>query len=314
MLSKPEISNLNMEPDELDEEWWSAILADEENIYHATDDLSSKNTTPPPSDINWEKVKELQENDGIVELEVYGYNRGGLLARGDGIQGFIPVSHLMELSPAMSDNERFQALSTFVGRVLSLKVIECNPLLERVVFSERAAQAGEGCRRELFRRLKPGKIVTGKVTNITDFGVFIDLGGVEGLVHVSELSWGRVSHPGDILTIGQNVQTMVLQVSEENSRVALSLKRLCKNPWDEISKRYHPGDITQAVITSIVRFGAFARMEEGIEGLIHISSIDLSSVKQNLSSVLVPGQKVQVRIVHIDIERRRLGLGLVNLA
>jgi small subunit ribosomal protein S1 len=247
-------------------------------------------------------------------LEVYGYNRGGLLVHTDDIQGFVPVSHLVELPATLGDEERIQTLCSYVGRTLCLKVIECNPALERVVFSERAAQAGEGCRRELFRSLQPGKVISGKVTNVTDFGVFIDLGGVEGLVHVSELSWGRVSHPGEILKVGQNVQTVVLQVSEENSRVALSLKRLSKNPWDEVFKRYRPGDVVEAEITSIVRFGVFARMEEGIEGLIHISSIELPEQKANISSFLSPGQKVQVKILHIDIERRRLGLDLVNLA
>ena len=150
------------------------------------------------------------------------------------------------------------------------------------------------------------------VTNVTDFGAFVDLGGVEGLIHVSELSWGRVQHPRAILQVGQKVQALVLQVSEENSRVALSLKRLQPNPWETLAKRYKPGDVIAAQISDILRYGAFARLEEGVEGLIHISSISLSPDQKDLENILRPGQIVQVRILHIDVDRRRLGLGLVN--
>ncbi len=151
----------------------------------------------------------------------------------------------------------------------------------------------------------------GTVTNITDFGVFIDLGGVEGLVHVSELSWGRVQHPSDVVKVGSTVETLVLQVCEENCRVALSVKRLQTNPWELLAKEYKTGDILPATITSIMRFGAFARLEYGVEGLIHHSSIQAPDTKE-FQSVLHPGQTVNVEILHIDLDRRRLGLGLVN--
>jgi small subunit ribosomal protein S1 len=132
------------------------------------------------------------------------------------------------------------------------------------------------------------------------------------LIHVSELSWGRVEHPSDILGIGDPVRALVLMVSEENGRVALSLKRLCPNPWDVLNQNYHPGDMVEASITSIRRFGAFARLKEGVEGLIHISTIRLPDGCDDLESYLSMGQPVQVKILHIDVERRRLGLGLVN--
>ncbi len=240
------------------------------------------------------------------------YNRGGLLVQGPGVQGFVPISHLVDMPGGISEEERFQKLTAYVNRSLQLKVIECEPSQARVVFSERAALAGEGRRKQLFQSLKPNNIVLGVVTNVTDFGAFVDLGGVEGLIHVSELSWGRVQHPRAILQVGQKVQALVLQVSEENSRVALSLKRLLPNPWETLAKRYKPGDVIAATITDILRFGAFARLEEGVEGLIHISSISLSPDQKDLENILHPGQIVQVRILHIDIDRRRLGLGLVN--
>jgi small subunit ribosomal protein S1 len=212
-----------------------------------------------------------------------------------------------------SDDERREILAAYVGRTLCLKVIECEPSLERIVFSERAALAGEGRRKQLFQQLKPGELVTGTVTNVTEFGVFVDLGGVEGLIHVSELSWGRVQHPNDVLKIGQQVQTQVIQISEENARVALSLKRLTSNPWETLVKRYKPGDVVTGTITSVMRFGAFARLEEGVEGLIHISSINMPPGVKDIEKVLQIDQSVQVRILHIEIERRRLGLGLVTI-
>jgi small subunit ribosomal protein S1 len=216
------------------------------------------------------------------------------------------------MSGSVSEDERQKKLASYVGRSLHLKIIECEPSQERIVFSERAAQAGEGRRKQLFQSLKPGTVIQGIVTNVTDFGVFVDLGGVEGLIHVSELSWGRVQHPKEVLLVGQKVQALVLQVCEESSRVALSLKRLFANPWETLSDRYKPGDVIAATITDILRFGAFARLEEGVEGLIHISSINLPSGKKDLESILHTGQNVQVRILHIEVERRRLGLGLVN--
>ena len=199
-----------------------------------------------------------------------------------------------------------------MGKTLRLKVIECEPDQERVVFSERAALAGEGRRKVLFRALKPGECVTGTVTNVTEFGVFVDLGGLEGLIHVSELSWGRVQHPSDVLEVGEEVQALVLHVSEENSRVALSLKRLSSNPWETIAERYKPGDLVQVVITGIARFGAFARLEEGVEGLIHISSMSFGTNQADISRYISPGQHVTARILHVEAEKRRLGLSLVS--
>ena len=172
--------------------------------------------------------------------------------------------------------------------------------------------AGKGSRKALFQTLKTGSIVNGIITNITDFGVFVDLGGVEGLIHVSELSWGRVQHPGEILALGQPIKVLVLQVSEESARIALSLKRLFRNPWESLAEMYMIGDVVSAIVTAITRFGVFARLEEGVEGLIHISSIQQGVGQKDLETMFTMGQSVTVKILHIDIERRRLGLGLVD--
>jgi small subunit ribosomal protein S1 len=299
---------------ELDEGWWASVLSDEETgaagqpKNQATRQANASATSVL---VDWVKVEGLYEDDEVIKLEVYGFNRGGLLVRGDDIQGFVPVSHLVEMPCAMTVEDRRKALNSYVGKTLTLKVIECDATQERIVLSERAALAGEGRRRELFNTLKSGEVVYGTVTNVTDFGVFVDLGGLEGLIHVSELSWGRVQHPADILGINDPVRALVLMVSEENGRVALSLKRLCPNPWEVLLQSYQPGDVVEASITSIMRFGAFARLKEGIEGLIHISTIHMPNECHALEDFLVVGDDVQVKILHIDAERRRLGLGLV---
>jgi small subunit ribosomal protein S1 len=154
-----------------------------------------------------------------------------------------------------------------------------------------------------------GQKIKGDVTNITEFGVFIDLGGVEGLIHISELSWGRVVHPADIVSLGENLEVMVIDVSPERCRVALSLKRLQPNPWETVRDRYLINDIVPATVTTIVSFGAFARLEEGLEGLIHVSEIQLENGK-TLKEILTPGSKINVRILQVDSAHQRLGLSL----
>ncbi len=305
------INNL-VEPDE---GWWASVLADE----HVGKDAISANgsihsTSPlPPSSVDWGCAKRIYEQDEIIHLRVYGYNRGGLLVQNNKIQGFVPISHMIDLPCGSNEDDRFVFLASYVGKPICLKIIECEPSQERIVFSERAALAGVGKRKQLFKALRSGILVVGIVTNVTDFGVFVDLGGVEGLIHVSELSWGRVQHPQEVLQIGQEVRALVLQVNEENSRVALSVKRLISNPWETLANRYKPGDVIMAKITDIIKYGAFAKLEDGIEGLIHISSLTLPGEDCSIAEILQPGQVVHVRILHIDVERRRLGLGLVTV-
>jgi len=203
-------------------------------------------------------------------------------------------------------------LRDYIGKKIKLKVIECDPSQDRVVLSERAALAGSGKRKELIESLKPGDQICGTVTNITDFGVFVDLGGLEGLIHVSELSWGRVQDPRSIIDLDDQIFTVVLNVNEENGRVALSLKRRLPNPWELLNSQYAIGDITDASVTSVTRFGIFAKLDLGIEGLIHISSLNQDSVKHELRKLYPPGCTIRVKIIHIDIEKRRLGLRLVD--
>ena len=315
MVSERMVSDLGEEiPDRIDEGWWAAILSDEESIVPSQKEPVSKNGAQPSfTMVDWEFAQQLFDQDEIVNLRVHGFNRGGLLVQGNQIQGFVPISHLVDMPTDLEEEERRNFLASYVDRSIDLKVIECEPDQERIVLSERAALAGEGRRKLLFSSLKEGAVLTGKVTNVTDFGVFVDLGGVEGLIHVSELSWGRVQHPSDILKVEDDVQVMVLHVCEESSRIALSVKRLHPNPWETMASRYQVGDVVSAWITSMTRYGAFARLDTGVEGLIHISSIKLPPGCKSLEYFLMIGQQVSVRILHIDIDRRRLGLGLVQL-
>ena len=320
MLPKYELSRLKEEAPELDDGWWASVLADEDAYLSQKDERHFPDDLPvagQPKDekgavIDWEAIKAIYDRDEVLVLKVHACNRGGLLVHGENIQGFVPISHLVDMACCENENSRRQKLADYIGCSLQLKVIECEPEMERVVLSERAALAGEGRRKYLFESLKAGDVVGGVVTNITDFGAFIDLGGVEGLVHVSEISWGRVRHPEDLLKVGQPVSAMVLQVSEENVRVALSLKRLCPNPWEELPEKYHTGDEVPAKITVIKRFGVFARLEDGVEGLIHISSLDMDCDEHEMTKLFHEGQDIKVRILHIDSGRRRLGLGLVD--
>lgn len=312
----------NSVPPEIDEAWWTALLAEEEKFDHRGSKEPSKGEDVyepeghsirkgvKTSEIDWEKVSNLYESDQVITLEITGFNRGGLLVAGSGLHGFVPISHLLEINCLNDDSEKEMILSSYVGRTVAFKVIECDPERGRVVFSERAALAGSGKRNLLFGEVYPGKKVCGIVTNITEFGVFVDLGGVEGLIHVSELSWGRVRHPNEVAKVGETLQAYVIQVDQDRSRIALSLKRLIPNPWETAEERYQPGQIVSAVITSIVPFGAFARLEEGLDGLIHSSEIVGEGSQDGLDEGLYEGQVVQVRILNVNAARQRLGLSL----
>ncbi len=319
MVNKTNYREFQEVPPPLDESWWEAILEEDEarnassSIRKTT--LSTANNRPSASrpfkenlTLDWSRALEMYSGDQVVCLSVTGYNRGGLLVGGEGLQGFVPISHLIESPAEVGEPDLW--LINYIDRIIRLKIIECDPERGRVVFSERAALADPGKRNQLLQTLKPDECVTGLVTNITDFGVFVDLGGVEGLVHVSEISWGRVPHPSEVVTIGQTVHVYIIQVDRERARVALSLKRLYPNPWETAQERYYPGQVTEAVVTSIVPFGAFARLEEGLDGLIHVSEINDEGLIHHPGDVLHEGQRVKVRVLHVDGVRQRLGLSL----
>jgi small subunit ribosomal protein S1 len=319
MVNKTRYHDDQISPPPMDESWWEAVLTEEETLGCSSASRVSRPMIMSPrweeegsgktesEVLDWEQAIELYDQDMVTSMLVTSWNRGGLLVSGDQLQGFVPISHLIE-SPCQADDIE-EWLARYVDRTLDLKVIECDQERGRVVLSERAAQSSPGSRNRLLQNLAPGSCATGTVTNITDFGVFVDLGGVEGLVHVSEISWGRVQHPTEVVSLGQQVVVYVINVDPKRARVALSLKRLHSNPWESAEERYFPGQITDAVITSIVPFGAFARLEEGLDGLIHVSEITENEELEGISG-LQEGQQVKVRILHVNASKQRLGLSL----
>jgi len=321
MVKKDIYRDIQGGPPPMDDSWWESVMAEDEadtapHLQKSSEQAGyyNKPLLQRPCNENaamdWEKAQNLYGMDQTIELCVTGYNRGGLLVEDDTLQGFVPISHLVEMPENIAESEQENWLARYVGQTLALKVIECDQGRGRVVFSERAALSKPGSRNVLLSNLCAGQCIPGIVTNITDFGVFVDLGGVEGLIHVSEISWGRVRHPRDVVNLGCTIDVYVIQVNRELARVALSLKRMYPNPWETAEERYHPGQLISATVTSIVPFGAFARLEEGLDGLIHISEICPGENLGSPADLLQEGQQVQVRVLHVDGPRQRLGLSL----
>ena len=312
-------------PPPLDEGYWSALLNEGEFSEPAQPPQESANSKPVypinrdhayPSgehpDVtaqDWAEIRRIMDNDEVIELAVIGYNRGGLLVEWRNLRGFVPASQLTDFPATPNNIVRRNALLEHVGQTLSLRVIELSYEQNRLILSERAAQVQAGERADILKRLKSGDTVQGFVTNLTDFGAFVDLGGLEGLIHISELSWGRVGHPNDILERGQYIEVYVLDVDRINARIALSVKRLRPDPWATVAERYEIGQVIEGLITNVVDFGAFACIEEGLEGLIHVSELAEGHFLHP-RNVVSEGQRVQARILSIDNRARRLGLSL----
>lgn len=304
----------------VDDSWWESVLADEQKytpahpkpVLQAHAEQAKAGDAPEPRmrPVDWDSVKQYYQNDRIIEMKVVGHNRGGLLVEGDGLAGFVPLSHLIEMAGREKEDGSDHSLEAYLGRELKVKVIECVPEDERIIFSERAALSEPGRRLELFHMLAPGMQVKGTVTNITDFGVFVDLGGVEGLIHISELSWGRVAHPAQLVQLGQGIEVQVLDISAERCRVALSRKRLLPNPWQNAATEFPEGKIVPATITNVLSYGAFASLDVGIEGLIHATEMPLKE-GQSPREVLLVGQRVDLRILHMDASHQRLGFSMI---
>jgi small subunit ribosomal protein S1 len=302
----------------LDEGYWEALLRDGENgraapvaNWASTWDGEGADVSGAPVDVTdqWQDARETMERGVVLELPVIGCNRGGVLIGWKDLRGFVPASHLVNLSSSADADERYTELRRLTGAQLRLKIIELEPEQHRFILSERAARLNEDCRQELLNTLSPGDIRQGRVANLCSFGAFVDLGGVEGLVHVSELSWGRIDHPGDVLEPDQSVEVYVLNVDRERGRVGLSVKRLRPDPWQSVEQRYHVGQTVESVVTNVVDFGAFARVEEGLEGLIHISELAEGNFLHP-RNVVQEGDVVTVRVLNIDSEKRRMGLSL----
>ncbi len=259
---------------------------------------------------SWRLLQQVYETGDVMSAEVVNYNKGGLLVDLDGVRGFVPSSQVDGISRT-SDSQKQSDMARMVGKRLELKVIEINRNRNRLILSERQAvqDAREEKKDKLLASLQEGDICTGTINSICDFGAFVDIGGVDGLVHLSELSWGRVKHPNELLTLDQKVQVYILSIDYDQRRIALSIKRTRNEPWATVNERYHLGQIVEGTITQIAPFGAFARIEEGIECLIHISELG-DGQAQHPSERLKEGDVITARIIRIDPARKRMGLSL----
>jgi small subunit ribosomal protein S1 len=264
--------------------------------------------SPKPTH-DWQSAQSALEQGEVFSLKVSGANRGGLLVDWNGLQGFIPASHLHVMPRQQDPHQRMAELASHIGESLRVCLIEVDPNKERLVFSERAALSDASTTSSILEALRPGDLRRGTVTNLTAFGAFVDLGGAEGLIHISELSWDRVRHPSDVLQAGQHVEVYVIGVKPEEGRIALSLKRLRPNPWMRAEEKYQIGQVIEGTVTNVVSFGAFVRVEEGLEGLIHISELAGGNFV-NPRNIVREGDAVRVRVLSVDADNQRLGLSL----
>ncbi len=254
---------------------------------------------------DWEKARELLKSQDAVDVRVSGYNKGGALVRWNRLEGFIPSSHLVSLNLSL---DRKDAMQELIGNTLGVKVIEVDQDRRRLIFSEREAQKEWRARRKakLLAELNVGDVVNGVVTGLRDFGAFVNIGGADGLIHVSELAWHRVDHPRDILHIGEEIEVYVLNLDRETNRIALSRKRLLSDPWDDAQFRYHEGQLVEGYVTNVVDFGAFVALDDGLEGLLHLSEMGDGALKEPYSYVQ-KGDHLSLRISHLEPEKRRVG-------
>ena len=253
-------------------------------------------------ELAWKAIEQAAESGEPVNGRVIEVVKGGLILD-LGVRGFLPAS--------LVDIRRVQDLDEFMGQELRAKVIELNRSRNNVVLSRRAVLEEERKeqRQQILDKLQPGDVVEGQISNIVDFGAFVDLDGMDGLIHISELSWSHVNHPSEVLDIGQTVEVKVLDIDRDRQRISLGLKQTQSDPWQQVMESYHENDVVEGRVTKVVTFGAFVEILPGVEGLVHISELAQHHV-ENPREVVSQGQPVNVKIIEVDGERRRLSLSL----
>ncbi len=251
----------------------------------------------------WIKAQEKQTTGDLMEAEVREQNKGGLIVNVMGLRGFLPTS---QVSRSYSAN-----LQELVGQRIGVKILEVNRKRNRLIVSQKAAYDEDRARQrsELFERLKVGDEVRGKVSGLTSYGAFVNLGAADGLIHISELSWDRVANVSDVLQVGQEVAVKVIKLDPDMSRISLSLRQLGQDPWDHIEKRFPPGAVIEGEVTKTKKYGAFLQIGDGIEGLLHISELSWDHVERTEDVVQV-GQRLRVKVLLADRPRRRISLSL----
>lgn len=262
--------------------------------------------------ISWENVEKMLEEDRVYESKIVGFNKGGLIAMVGGLRGFVPSSQISgaRRAQAIGDTPE-QRWQKMVSQPITVRIIEVDRERRRLILSERAAstESRQSIKERVIDELEVGKTYSGRVTSLSDFGAFVNINGADGLVHLSELSWERVQHPRDVLEVGQEVKVKVINIDREKKRIGLSLRALADDPWKSRVEKFAVGQLVEGVITRLTKFGAFARLEGDIEGLIHISEMADHRI-EHPKEVLKDGEVRTLRIVRIDPEQHRIGLSL----
>lgn len=262
---------------------------------------------------SWRDLQKKFEAGEVIQARVTGYNKGGLLVNLEGVRGFVPSSQISSLTGGSEANKQSE-MAKLQSQTIPMKIIEINRSRNRLILSERQAmqEQRESVRSRLLRELEPGQVRLGRVSSICDFGAFVDIGGADGLIHLSEISWKRVAHPSDVLKVGDQVNVYVLSVDPNERKIALSLKRTQPEPWSTITENYRLGQVVHGTITQLTTFGAFARLEDGIEGLIHVSELAEGRVAHPKNVVNV-GDALDLKVIRIDPAKRRIGLSLKRM-
>jgi small subunit ribosomal protein S1 len=262
--------------------------------------------------ISWDNVEKMLSNDEIVESKIMGFNKGGLIVGVEGLRGFVPSSQISALRRSQSTGDTpEQRWQKMIGQPIAVRVIEVDRERRRLILSERAAstESRQSIKERVIDELEEGQVYTGRVTSLANFGAFININGADGLVHLSELSWEHIDHPREVLEVGQEVKVKVINVDKEKKRIGLSVRALQEDPWRARVEKYSVGQLVEGVITRLTKFGAFARLEGDIEGLIHISEIAEHRI-EHPKEVLKEGEVKSLRVIRIDPDQHRIGLSL----
>jgi small subunit ribosomal protein S1 len=262
--------------------------------------------------MSWENVEKMIADETVIDTKIIGFNKGGLIAAVGNLRGFVPSSQISAVRRAQSTGDTpEQRWQKMVGEPISVRIIEVDRERRRLILSERAAstESRASMKDRVISELEEGKTYTGRVTSLADFGAFVNVNGADGLVHLSELSWDRLSHPKEILEVGQEVQVKIINIDREKKRIGLSIRALQDDPWKSRVEKFSVGQLVEGVITRLTKFGAFARLEGDIEGLIHISELSENRV-EHPKEVLKEGDVKTLRIIRIDGDQHRIGLSL----
>ncbi len=264
-------------------------------------------------EVSWKDVDELKDSKTSIHSKIIGFNKGGLIVPvAGGLRGFVPASQLsLSRRASLSGETPEQRWAKMVGQEIDVVIIEVDRERRRLILSERAAstETRESLKERVIEDLNEGDIRTGRVTSLADFGAFVNISGADGLVHLSEISWERIAHPSEVLKVGQEVKVKVISVDREKRRIGLSIRQMLEDPWAQRVARYQVGQLVEGTITRLTKFGAFARLEDDVEGLIHISEISEKRI-EHPKEVLKEGDVVTLRVLRIDAANHRIGLSL----